>query len=140
MLSRSRLLLAALWGGFLLCIALVAAPSAFAVLDRAQAGLVVGRLFALEANISLAVALLLLLIERKLAQSTGRSLLSASMLLPAGALFCTVAGYYALQPLMVAARAGQGDWSFLTLHALSFGFFGSKTLLVLILAWRSSKA
>ncbi|MGS0756113.1 DUF4149 domain-containing protein [Roseateles sp. GG27B] len=117
----------------------MAAPSAFAVLDRAQAGLVVGRLFALEANISLAVALLLLLIERKLAQSTGRSLLSASMLLPAGALFCTVAGYYALQPLMVAARAGQG-WSFLTLHALSFGFFGSKTLLVLILAWRSSKA
>ena len=140
MLSRSRTLLAALWGGFLLCIALVAAPSAFAVLDRAQAGLVVGRLFALEANISLAAALLLLLIERRLAQSTGRSLLSATMLLPAGALFCTVAGYYALQPLMAAARAGQGGWSFLTLHALSFAFFGLKTLLVLILAWRSSKA
>jgi hypothetical protein len=67
-------------------------------------------------------------------------LLSAATLLPAGALFCTVAGYYALQPLMSAARAEQGDWSFLTLHALSFGFFGLKTLLVLILAWRSSKA
>ena len=140
MLSRSRTLLAALWVGFLLCIALVAAPSAFAVLDRAEAGLVVGRLFALEANISLAAALLLLLIERRLAQSTGRSLLSAAMLLPAGALFCTVAGYYALQPLIAAARAGQGNWSFLTLHALSFAFFGLKTLLVLILAWRSSKA
>ena len=134
------MLLAALWGGLLLCIALVAAPSAFAVLDRVQAGLVVSRLFALEANISLAASLLLLLIERRLAQAMGSSLLSATMLLPAGALFCTVAGYYALQPLMIAARAGQGGWSFSTLHALSFGFFGLKTLLVLILAWRSSKA
>ena len=49
MLRRSQMLLAAFWGGLLLCVAFVAAPSAFAVLERAQAGLVVARLFGLEA-------------------------------------------------------------------------------------------
>ena len=53
-----------------------------------------------------------------------------------GALFCTVAGYFALQPMMAAARAGQGAWSFGALHAVSAVFFGLKTLLVLALAWR----
>ena len=86
MLHRSQMLLAALWGGLLLCVAFVAAPSAFAVLERAQAGLVVARLFALEANISMAAALLLILIERRLNSAS----LSANLLLPAGALFCTV--------------------------------------------------
>ncbi len=135
LLRRSQPLLAALWGGLLLCVALVAAPSAFAVLERAQAGLVVARLFALEANISLAAALLLILIERRLHAAT----VSANFLLPAGALFCTVAGYFALQPMMAAAKMGQGNLSFLTLHAISFGFYGLKTVLVLALAWRASK-
>lgn len=135
LLRRSQPLLAALWGGLLLCVALVAAPSAFAVLERAQAGLVVARLFAFEANISLAASLLLILIERRLHAAT----VSANFLLPAGALFCTVAGYFALQPMMAAAKMGQGNLSFLTLHAISFGFYGLKTVLVLALAWRASK-
>ena len=135
MLRRSQMLLAALWGGFLLCVAFVAAPSAFAVLERSQAGLVVARLFALEANLSMAAALLLILIERRLS----RAALTAKLLLPAGALFCTVAGYFALQPMMAVAKMGQGNLSFLTLHAISFGFYGLKTLLVLALAWRASK-
>ena len=135
MLHRSQMLLAALWGGLLLCVAFVAAPSAFAVLERAQAGLVVARLFALEANISMAAALLLILIERRLSQA----ILGVNLLLPAGALFCTVAGYFALQPMMAAAKMGQGNLSFLALHAISFGFYGLKTVLVLALAWRASK-
>ena len=135
LLKRSQMLLAALWGGLLLCVAFVAAPSAFAVLERAQAGLVVARLFSLEANISMAAALLLIIIERRMNSAA----LSTNLLLPAGALFCTVAGYFALQPLMAAAKMGQGSLSFLTLHAISFGFYGLKTVLVLALAWRASK-
>lgn len=134
------MLLAALWGGLLLCVAFVAAPSAFAVLERAQAGLVVARLFALEANVSMAAALLLIMIERRLNSGAGLAALSANLLLPAGALFCTVAGYFALQPMMAAAKMGQGSLSFLTLHAISFGFYGLKTVLVLALSWRASKA
>ena len=129
------MLIAALWGGLLLCVALLAAPSAFAVLEGTQAGLVVARLFALEANVSMVAALLLILMERRL----NTSALGVNLLLPAGALFCTVAGYFALQPLMAAAKAGQGTLSFLTLHAISFGFFGLKTVLVLALAWRASQ-
>ena len=139
MLYRIRAVLAALWGGLLLCVAFVAAPSAFAVLERAQAGALVGRLFALEANISLAAAVLLMVIERRLRRDEGGPAFTAEFMLPAAALFCTVAGYFALQPMMAAARAGQGSLSFGALHAVSLGFFGLKTLLVLALAWRTSK-
>ena len=138
-LYRSRAVLAALWGGLLLCVAFVAAPSAFAVLERAQAGLLVGRVFALEANISLGAAMLLMMMERRLQRDAEGPAFTSEFLLPAAALFCTVAGYFALQPMMAAAKAGQGSLSFLTLHAISFGFYGLKTLLVLALAWRASK-
>jgi len=139
LLKRARTVLAALWGGLLLCVAFVAAPSAFAVLERGQAGLFVARVFALDANISLAAALLLMMLERRLRRDEGGPAFTADFLLPAGALFCTVAGYFALQPAMEAARAGQGSVSFLTLHTISLGFYGLKGLLVLALAWRATK-
>lgn len=138
MLQRAQALLAALWGGLLLCVAGLAAPNAFAVLERAQAGAYVGRLFALEANTSLALGLLLVLMARRLARDGEDKTLSLDLLLPAGSLFCTVAGYFALQPMMAAARAGQGALSFAALHGISLALFGLKILLVLALAWRAS--
>lgn len=139
MLTRVRALLAALWGGLLLCIAALAAPSAFAVLERAQAGRLVGRLFELDAQVGLALGLLLVLIERRVQRDiAARTVMTAELLLPLLALFCVVAGYYGLQPQMEAARAGQGAWSFGALHAVSSLFFGVKTLAVLVLAWRLS--
>ncbi len=140
MLIRFRTLLAALWGGLLLSVAWVAAPSAFAVLERAQAGLLVARLFSLEAQLSLAAGLLLMLMARRLAREQGLPALSSEFLLPAGAVFCTVAGYYALQPMLAAAKSGQGPWSFGALHGVSLAFYGVKLLLVLALAWRSTAA
>ncbi|MCV2348624.1 DUF4149 domain-containing protein [Paucibacter sp. Y2R2-4] len=140
MMNRFRALLAALWGGLLLSVAWVAAPSAFAVLERAQAGLLVARLFSLEAQLSLAAGLLLMLMERRLARDRGLPAISAEFLLPAAAVFCTVAGYYALQPMMAAAKSGQGPWSFGALHGVSLVFYGIKLLLVLALAWRSTAA
>lgn len=143
-LARVAMLLAGLWAGLLLAIAAFAAPAAFAALPAAEAGRVVGRLFAREATTSLLVAVVLFMIERRRAgdaAEAGRgSRLSANMLLVAGALFCTVAGYYALQPMMAAARAGQGGWSFGALHAVSSAFYGLKTILVLALAWRLTAA
>jgi hypothetical protein len=61
---------------------------------------------------------------------------SVNLMLLLGTLFCTVAGYFAVQPMMAAARAGQGAISFGALHAVSAGFFMLKGLLVLALAWR----
>lgn len=140
MLYRARAVLAALWGGLLVCVAAVAAPSAFAVLERAQAGKLVGRVFELDAQIGLGLGLLLLMMERRLQRDTAGPVVTPNLLLPMAALFCTVAGYYGIQPLMEAARAGQGAWSFGALHAVSSLFFGLKTLAVLALAWRASRA
>ena len=142
--ERLRCLLPGLWAGMLLGIAALAAPAVFAQLERADAGRVVGRIFVQEAWLSLALGALLLVIERararRAAEAGTGSILSSEMLLVLGAVFCTVAGYFALQPMMPLARAGQGPLSFGQLHALSAGFFVLKACLVLALAWRSLAA
>ena len=142
MLERLRRLLPGPWAGVLLCIAAIAAPAAFALLDRPAAGRVVAWLFQREAWTSVVLAVGLLLIERpraRLAAAAGRgSVLSAEVLLLLGTLFRTVAGHFALQPLMDGARSGQGPLSFGELHAISVGFFLAKLLCILALAWRAA--
>ncbi len=144
MLYGVRRLLPGLWAGGLLCVALLATPAPFALLSQADAGRVVARILAHEAHTSLGLGVLLLVLERLAARRTAEdeqgSQFSAGMALAAGALFCTVAGYFALQPMMPLARAGQGPLSFGQLHALSAGFFVLKACLVLALAWRSLAA
>ncbi len=142
MIERLRRLLPALWAGVLLCTALIATPAPFALLDGPTAGRVVGRIFLQEAWLGLVLAVLLLSAERaraRLAAEVHRgSVLNTEMLLILGAVFCTVAGYFAVQPLLPAARAGQGALSFGQLHAASAAFFGVKIVLVLALAWRGT--
>lgn len=132
MLPRLRVLLPALWAGLLLCIATLATPAAFAMAP-AEAGRIVGRIFAQEAVVSMSLALIITAIERRAAPDR-----QAGVWLALGALFCTVAGYYALQPMMAAARLGQGVLSFGQLHAISLLFFALKGVLVLVLAWRAA--
>lgn len=141
-LQRWRLLLPGLWAGWLLCAAALATPAAFALLPQADAGRLAGRMLAQEAYTSLALGVLLLVLERMAARravAAGQgSQFSTGMVLALGAVFCTVAGYFALQPMMAAARAGQGPLSFGQLHAMSAAFYGLKLLLVLALAWRAA--
>jgi hypothetical protein len=142
--DRWRALLPGLWAGMLMCVALLATPAPFALLPQADAGRVVARMLAVEAAASLLLGVLMLVLERaaarrRAAQGAGPQF-SAGMVLAMGALFCTVAGYYAVQPMMVAARAGQGALSFGQLHAVSAGFYLVKVALVLALAWRASGA
>jgi hypothetical protein len=143
-MQRLRLLLPAVWAGLLLTVALVATPSGFALLPAAEAGRLAGRILGQEAAVSLALAVVLLLLDRRRhwqaealpAGAPPPRVLEADVLLVAGAAFCTIAGYYALLPLMDAARAGQGRFSFGQLHAASAVFYGLKLVLVLALAWR----
>ena len=141
-LLRLRGWLSGLWGGALLTIALVAAPTLFAVLERSQAGLAAGRIFRIEAYLSLALAIVMFLVERRLAAARAArgegSALSMELMLILVALFCTVAGHFAVQPMMEAARAGQGNVSFGVLHTVSTLFFALKAVAVLTLAWRSA--
>jgi hypothetical protein len=141
-MDRLCRLLPALWAGVLLCVALIATPAPFATLDSPSAGRVVSRIFVQEAWLSLVLAILLLSAERARARWSADerqgSVLNTEMLFILGTVFCTVAGYFAVQPLLPAARAGQGVLSFGQLHAASAVFFGIKTLLVVALAWRGS--
>ena len=142
--ARWAALIAALWAGVLLCIGAIAAPAGFALLLPADAGRVAGRMLAIEAYMSLVLSMLLFAIERKSAREAAAagtgSALSTNIVLLFGALFCTVAGYFAIQPMMAAARAGQGAWSFGALHAASSSLFVLKGLLVLALAWRLTES
>ena len=130
--------IAGLWAGVLLGLGLIGAPAGFATALPETAGRAVGRMFAQEAYLSLALALVmcLLLRRRRQGQTQPGAVFSVNLMLTLGALFCTVAGYFALQPMMAAARAGEGAVSFGTLHLLSAGFFALKTGLVVALAWR----
>ena len=141
--ARCRRVLPGLWAGMLLCVALLAAPAAFATLPNADAGRVVARIFAVEAWLSLGIAALLLLLGRiaipTLAQgSRGRVSLDERLVVCTVA--CTVAGYFGVQALLPAARAGQAWMSFGQLHLFAVLIFGLKTLLALVLAWRCAAA
>ena len=140
--ARWATLLAGLWAGVLACIGALAAPAAFAVLASADAGRVVARMLLFEAYLSLAMVCVLFAIARtrshRAAAAGMGSVFSTNLVLLLGTLFCTVAGHFAVQPMMAAARLGQGPWSFGALHAASGGFFVLKGLLVLALAWRFS--
>jgi hypothetical protein len=141
LLDRLRRLLPGLWAGWLVCVAALATPTAFALLDNAVAGRVVARMLAQEATTSLVLGTVLLVLERLMARRAAvggsGSQFTIGMALALAALFCTVLGYFALQPMMEAARAGQGALSFGQLHAISLAFYGLKGLLVLTLAWRA---
>lgn len=141
-IERARRLLPGLWAGLLLCVALLATPAPFALLAQADAGRVVGRMLAQEAYASLALGVLVLILERVAARRSADDgegpQFNAGMVLALGALFCTVAGYFALQPMMAQARVGLGPLSFGQLHALSAVFYLTKGGLVLALAWRAA--
>ena len=139
-MQRFATLVAGVWAGLLVGIGAIVAPVAFAVLARADAGRFVNRVFMTEAYVSLAVALLLFLIERRRTRDAAEagvgSHVGANLVLLLGTLFCTVGGYFAIQPMLEAARAGQGGWSFGTLHAVSSTLFMLKGVLVIVLSWR----
>lgn len=135
--------LAGLWAGLIAGIALIGAPASFATLAPEMAGRAAGSMFMREAYLSLAVAVILLLLVRRLARvdaEAGRgSVFSTEVVLVMGTIFCTMLGYFALQPMMAAARAEQGVLSFGVLHGISAALFGIKGLLALALAWRLTR-
>jgi hypothetical protein len=141
--ERLRRLLPAAWLGLLACIAFVAAPASFAVIARADAGRVNGRIFQIEAWVSIGAALLLWLLERaraRRAAAAGQgSVFSTEMVLLLGTLLATFAAAFGVQPMIEAARSGQAmPLGFGALHAISVGLFGLKLLLVAVLAWRAA--
>ena len=139
-LGRAGAWLAGVWAGIMLGVGAIAAPTLFQLLPRVDAGRIAGRLFSLEATAGVCIGALLVLVGLPLGRDRaerGRgSRFGAELMLALGAVGCIVAGHYALQPMLEAARAGQGRLSFGVLHAVSSGFFALRLLLVGALAWR----
>ena len=136
---RAGCALAGVWAGLMAGVGFIAAPALFSLLSRADAGRVAGRLFLVDAYLGLAFGVAVLLIARHLAQADadrGGSRFSAEMVLALVALFCTVAGHFGLQPMLEAARAGEGRASFAVLHGAAAVFFLVKLAAVASLAWR----
>lgn len=140
--QRVRRLLPAAWLGLLVALAAIATPAPFAEVARDVAGRINGRMLQREAWASVSLALVLWWLERARArQAAARgqgSVLSTEMALLLATLLCTFIGYFAVQQLLPAARAGQGPLSFGALHGISVGFYGVKLLLVAALAWRAT--
>jgi len=139
---RIQSLLASLWAGTLVAVGGIAAPALFSVLERQLAGTGAGQIFHIEARLSLAFAILLFVLERRrvrdeVEQGASQSAMSANLLLVLGALFLTVLGGIALQPMIQAAKAGEATaLSFAALHGISASLYWLKAVLVLSLAWR----
>ncbi len=119
-------------------VGLVAAPTLFATLARPDAGRVAARLFAIDAYLGIAFGAVLLVIALRLARdrADGGSRFSVEMLLALGALFCVVAGHFALLPMIEAARAGTSAVPFAVLHGIASAFLLVKLSAVAVLAWR----
>jgi hypothetical protein len=147
---RFQAFLACAWAGVLLAVGGLSAPSLFAVLERTQAGMGAGRIFSNEARLSLAMAMLLFVIERRrvrdlaeaehnLGQTT--QVMTGNLLLVLAALFLTVFGEFVLHPLIEAAKAGQPTrLSFGALHGISAVLFWVKAVAVISLGWRLTTA
>ncbi|MEP6740619.1 MAG: DUF4149 domain-containing protein [Caldimonas sp.] len=142
-LRRPAAWLAGAWAGIMIGLGFIAAPVLFSALERADAGRVAARLFTIDAYLGLAfgVTLLVIALQRaRGAKEQGGTRFSADMLLALAALFCTLAGHFALQPMVEAARGGTGTASFAVLHGVASAFFALKFAVVAVLAWRLAAA
>lgn len=131
--------IAGIWTGVMVAIGFVAAPTLFAILPRGDAGRVAARLFEIDAYVGLAAALVLLVLAMRSPRALHRiatSRFSVELMLVLAALFCIVAGYFAVQPMIESARRGEGGPSFAVLHGVASAFFAVKVAVVAALAWR----
>jgi len=137
-LRQAAAWLSGAWAGLIAGIGFVAAPTLFATLPRGDAGRVAARLFAIDAYLGLALGGMVLALALREARdrSDGGSRFSVEMVLALGAIFCVVAGHFALQPMIDAARAGTSGVSFAVLHGVASAFFLVKFGAVAALAWR----
>ncbi len=144
MVARVQALMAGLWAGLVLTLGALTAPRLFALLPRADAGRVAGDLFGLEARLSLALGVVMILLERRRHEddpARGVSVMGPRMLMALAVIFLTVMAEYVLRPMLDAARQTQGAVSdtFVWLHGVSAVLFVLKAVLLLVLAWQAAE-
>ena len=119
-----------LWAGSLWTVGYLVAPTLFLTLpDSVLAGTIAGRMFRVEAWLSLLTALLLVSLYRVRGIEAGRSRRARDLIL--AMVCCTVFGYFCLQPFMAALRSaapggvlsGSSRVQFGVLHGLASALY-----------------
>ncbi|HEV2610549.1 MAG TPA: DUF4149 domain-containing protein [Noviherbaspirillum sp.] len=142
--ARIRSIIVTLWVGSLWTIGYMVAPTLFATLtDRALAGTIAGSLFRIEAWLSVACALaLLLLFKLKSADTPDDRNGRVRTKLVICMLACTLIGYFGLQPFMAELRqsvlpgevmSGDARTRFALLHGISSAIYLVQSLLGVVL-------
>lgn len=145
-LLRARILLSTLWAGSLWTVGYLVAPTLFTVLeDNAMAGMLAGKLFRIEAWLSLVCGFaLLILVWKSSAEFDAKRRKILAMLIGA-MLACTLVGYFGLQPSMAALReSGQiagamteeARASFGKLHGIASALYMLQSLLAVPLLFK----
>lgn len=135
-MSRVAAVVLTLWAGSLWTICGIAAPVAFAVLDRSGAGRVAGTLFLIETWLGAACALMLFaaaFVHRPLATRLNPPwLIAATAAAP-------LLSELVLSPMMAAARAANDMSRFGMLHGLAAVLFVAAALGALVLVLRFNR-
>ena len=117
-LSGARALVVALWAGSLWAVGYLAAPAVFSVVGSPIAGNVVGKMLTREAWLSMACAVILLVLVRLAPELDARrkQLLNILVL---SMLALTLVNYFGLQPVISALRGSDDRTTFLVMHGVS---------------------
>ncbi|MFT5589069.1 MAG: hypothetical protein ACI9ZF_001241 [Bradyrhizobium sp.] len=144
--ARLRLLVIVLWVGSLWTIGYLVAPTLFMTLaDRILAGTIAGKLFRVEAWLSVVSAVLVFaLISGTVAASRARTWL---LRLTAVMLGCTLAGYFGLQPMMAALReaapggvfSAEARMQFGILHGVASGLYLIQSIAGIVLVLKNDQ-
>jgi len=142
--ARIRMLIATLWVGSMWTIGYIVAPTLFASLaDKVLAGSLAGKLFRIEAWLSVVCAIALIALLRSKEEGVAKAGRQA-MWIALAMLACTLAGYFGLQPFMAALKeaavGGVMDPDtrsrFGFLHGIASVFYLIQSILGGVLVWK----
>jgi Domain of unknown function (DUF4149) len=135
MARRAAGLLLSLWAGSLLTVCALAAPIAFAVVDRQSAGRVAAQLFFAETILAVCVATFVFIAKRiggfDLPRSVGVAIIVGAI--------APLASETVLGPLMQSARTAGDMARFGALHGVSALLFGIACVASVFAAWRFNR-
>lgn len=144
--TRARAVLATLWVGSLWTIGYIVAPALFANLeDRTLAGTLAGRMFHIEAWVSIVCAVLLAILVACAGAAFDKRQRKHILILIGVMLSCTLASHFGIQPYMAELRAMAGPGGVMTsglqaqfgkLHGASSAIYMLQSVLGLFLIWK----
>lgn len=143
--ARIRMLLVAFWVGSLWTIGYVVAPTLFSTLaDRVLAGFIAGKLFRIEAWLSVVCAIALVVsLKWQVGEHDARAR-KHLLWIVSGMFACTLLGYFGLQPFMAALKESavgglmdaEARSRFGLLHGVASVFYLIQSILGGFLVWK----